>query len=59
MSLEDGWTVDSASGPRWEEWAWMKYQKLHGANWQILINPKNYMQSDLRSSTRALLPQAC
>ena len=48
MNLEQEVKADSNADPVWDEWSWMKYENVHAANYQILINPENYMEPELR-----------
>jgi Neuraminidase-like domain/Salmonella virulence plasmid 28.1kDa A protein len=48
MNLEQEVKADTGADPVWDEWSWMKYENVHAANYQILLNPENYMEPDLR-----------
>jgi hypothetical protein len=48
LNLEPDVTADADADPVWNEWSWMKYENVHAANYQILMNPENYMEPELR-----------
>lgn len=48
MNLEEGISAEADKDSAWSEWAWMKYENVHAANYQVLMNPENYMEPELR-----------